>query len=195
MTNMTNSASKSGSEKHKNRQSLVILLAVFLLPIILAKLALDNQWLQLGVTNHGKLIQQPMTLTTLNIDKTKFAEQWLIIYRLPDECFEVCFTSIETVYNSYVALGKDMPRVTPLLIDTNIFTERQKNQLALSQWKIQPITSVIHTVLPKQQVLIADPLGNIILSHTIPQTLQQQSAFSKAIVADMKKLLKYSKVG
>lgn len=185
----------SNPEKHKNRRSLVMLLAVFLLPIILAKLALDNQWLQLGVTNQGKLIKQPMTLTTLNIDTTKITDQWVIIYRLPEKCTEVCLTSIETVYNSYVSLGKDMPRVTPLLLENNLFSEQQKNQLARSQWQIQPLTAVINTELPEPQVLIADPLGNIILSHTIPQTLAQQSAFSKAIVADMKKLLKYSKVG
>jgi hypothetical protein len=185
----------SNPEKYKNRRSLVMLLAVFLLPIILAKLALDNQWLQLGVTNQGKLIKQPMTLTTLNIDDTNIADQWLIIYRLPEECSEVCLTSIETVYNSYVSLGKDMPRVTPLLLDNNLFSEQQKNQLARSQWQIQPITAVINTELPEPQVLIADPLGNIILSHAIPPTLAQQSPFSKAIVADMKKLLKYSKVG
>jgi hypothetical protein len=183
------------SEKNKNRRSLVMLLAVFLLPIILAKLALDNQWLQLGVTNQGKLIKQPMTLRTLNIDNNNIVDQWLIIYRLPEKCSEVCLTSIETVYNSYVSLGKDMPKVTPLLLENNLFSEQQKNQLARSQWQIQPITPVITTELPKPQVLIADPLGNIILSHAIPQTLAQQSAFSKAIVADMKKLLKYSKVG
>ena len=35
---------------HKNRKSLVLVLLAFVLPIILAKMALEQDWLDLGVT-------------------------------------------------------------------------------------------------------------------------------------------------
>ena len=54
--------------KHKNRRSLLLLLAVFILPLLLAKLALDNQWLAQGVTNQGKLLTQPLTTAELGIN-------------------------------------------------------------------------------------------------------------------------------
>jgi hypothetical protein len=183
------------TSKHRNRRSLLLLVSVFILPILLAKLALENQWLDLGVTNQGKLLDQPLTLNELGIDQSEFAKQWLIIYRLPNVCPEICLHSIETVHNSYVALGKDMPRISPVLLKENIFSAQQNKQLAKSQWQILTLTSQMSNLLQKPQVLIADPLGNIILRHQLPEKVEQQAAFGKAIIADMKKLLKYSKVG
>jgi hypothetical protein len=179
----------------RNRRSLLLLMSVFILPILLAKLALDNQWLNLGVTNQGKLLTQPLTLEDLGISESELAKQWLIIYRLPNTCPDVCLHSIETVHNSYVALGKDMPRVSAVLLKGNIFSAQQSKQLAKSQWKILALTPKINNLLQEPQVLIVDPLGNIILKHQLPEQEQLQAAFGKAIVADMKKLLKYSKVG
>ena len=180
---------------NKNRRSLLLLITVFILPILLAKLALNNQWLALGVTNQGKLLEQALTLADLGINEGKFNQQWLIIYRLPDTCPAKCLQLIEAVHNTYVALGKDMPRVTPLLLKKNIFSVEQSKQLARSQWQILPLTTQMKQLLNKPQVLITDPLGNIILSYQLPESNQGRASFGKAILADMKKLLKYSKVG
>jgi len=181
--------------KHKNRRSLLLLLTVFILPILLAKLALDNQWLSLGVTNQGKLITQPLTLNDLGIDNQAFDKKWLIIYRLPHTCPDLCLHSIETVHNSYVALGKDMPRVSAVLLKEDLFSALQNQRLAKSQWEILALTPQMNNLLQEPQVLIADPLGNVILTHQLPEKEQLQAAFGKAIITDMKKLLKYSKVG
>ncbi|HCM45990.1 MAG TPA: hypothetical protein DIS98_00220 [Colwellia sp.] len=200
VTLISNSTSNSDhtsnqTSKHRNRRSLLLLLLVFILPILVAKLALENQWLDLGVTNQGKLLDQPLTLSQLGINESEYDKQWLIIYRLPNVCPEICLHSIEAVHNSYVALGKDMPRVSPVLLNKNIFSVQQSKQLAKSQWQILTLTSQMNNLLLEPQVLIADPLGNIILRHQLPEKIEQQAAFGKAIIADMKKLLKYSKVG
>ncbi|OUR78391.1 hypothetical protein A9Q75_13715 [Colwellia psychrerythraea] len=193
-SNKSDQTSNHASQK-RSRRSLLLLITVFILPILLAKLALDNQWLNLGVTNQGKLLAQPLTLKELGIDESELAKQWLIIYRLPNTCPDICLHSIETVHNSYVVLGKDMPRVSAVLLKKNIFSAQQRKQLAKSQWKILALTPQMSNLLQEPQVLIADPLGNIILRHQLPEKMEQQTAFGKAIVADMKKLLKYSKVG
>ena len=191
----TSSHTPKHALQKKSRRSLLLLVTVFILPILLAKLALDNQWLSLGVTNQGKLLTQPLTLKELGIDEPELTKQWLIIYRLPSTCPDLCLHSIETVHNSYVVLGKDMPRVSAVLLKENIFSAQQSKQLAKSQWKILALTPQMNNLLQEPQVLIADPLGNIILKHQLPEKMEQQAAFGKAIVADMKKLLKYSKVG
>jgi len=183
------------TSNQKNRRSLLLLLTVFILPLLLAKLALDNQWLNVGVTNQGKLITQPLTLDELGIDNKAFDKKWLIIYRLPNTCPDICLHSIETVHNSYVALGKDMPRVSAVLLKDDIFTDQQSQQLSKSQWTILALTPQIKDLIKSPQVLIADPLGNVILTHQLPKQEKLQAVFSKAIIADMKKLLKYSKVG
>lgn len=197
-TNNSDHSSDNRSKKissQRNRRSLLLLLTVFILPILLAKLALENQWLDLGVTNQGQLLAQPLTLDELGIDQSEFAKQWLIMYRLPNTCPDLCLHSIETVHNSYVVLGKDMPRVSAVLLKENIFSAKQSKQLAKSQWNILALTPQMNNLLQEPQVLIADPLGNIILRHQLPEKMEQQAAFGKAIVEDMKKLLKYSKVG
>jgi len=194
-TSEANTMQAKNTSKNKNRKSLLLLLTVFILPILLAKLALDNQWLNTGVTNQGELLTQPLTLSDLGINEQALAKQWLIIYRLPSVCPDRCLHSIEAVHNSYVALGKDMPRVTPVLLKSNIFSAQQSKQLDKSQWKILSLTPQMKNLLLEPQVLITDPLGNIILRHQLPAKEQQNAAFGKAIIADMKKLLKYSKVG
>lgn len=185
----------STKSAYKSRRNLILMLTVFILPIVLAKLALNNNWLDMGVTNKGQLLAKPLSLTTLGLNSKVPVNKWLIIYLLPNSCDSVCLQSIESVHNSYIAIGKDRPRVAAVLAKDDILNSKENQQLAKSQWQVIPLTQQIKQVLPDSQVLIADPLGNIMLSHEVPATLDQQSTFGKAILADMKKLLKYSKVG
>jgi len=179
----------------KNRKSLMLVLFAFALPIILAKLALEQNWLDLGVTNQGTLLHNNLTLTQLGLTDNDFSQQWLILYALPKQCHSSCLKALETVHNAYVILGKDMPRVTPVALKQQEFTEQQSQRLANSQWKILPMPIQSKNIITESQVFIVDPLGNVILSHLLPSEDVQQANFGKAIVADMKKLLKYSKVG
>jgi len=180
----------------KNRKSLLLVIFAFALPIILAKLALEQNWLDLGVTNQGKLLKNELTLTQLGLSQSDFAQQWLILYVLPKQCQASCLKTLETVHNTYVVLGKDMPRVTPVALRQQEFTTEQSQQLSNSQWQILPMPEQSKNIITEPQVFIVDPLGNVILSHLLPDIdVKQQASFGKAILADMKKLLKYSKVG
>jgi hypothetical protein len=181
--------------QHKNRRSLLLVIAAFALPIILAKLALEGNWLATGVTNKGTLLTNELTLEKLGIDSSKFNQQWLILYSLPKFCDSECQQALETVHNTYVALGKEMPRVSPVALFQNKLSNEQLAQISKSQWQLlaMPIQAKQH--LAESQVLIVDPLGNVFLSHKIPNNIEQLPQLGKQILADMKKLLKYSKVG
>jgi len=181
--------------QQKNRRSLLLVIATFALPVILAKFALDGQWLATGVTNKGTLLTNELTLEQLGIDKSEFDQQWLIIYNLPNHCDSNCQKTLETVHNTYVALGKDMPRVTPVVLYQRELSTEQLQRIAKSQWQLMAITNRAKEHIRTPQVLIVDPLGNVFLSHHIPESREQLSQFGKQILADMKKLLKYSKVG
>lgn len=181
--------------KHSNRRSLLLLLAVFILPIVLAKMALDNQWLALGVTNKGTLLTNPLTLNELGIKTQVPDKKWLVIYKLPLQCNSSCLASVEAVHNSYIAIGKDRPRVAAILLNAESFSAEALEQLSRSQWlSVKPVDMLPNQTL-QAQVLIADPLGNIMLVHQVPDDTEKLPQFGKAILADMKKLLKYSKVG
>jgi len=192
----TSQPTVDNTNRHKNRKSLILVLLAFVLPIILAKMALEQDWLDLAVTNQGTLLNNELTLAKLGLSDSDFPQQWLILYALPKQCLAPCLKSLETVHNSYVVLGKDMPRVTPVALTRSQFSPEQNKQLAKSQWHIKSMPAQSKNIIRQSQVFIVDPLGNVILSHTPPSADgKQQADFSKAIIADMKKLLKYSKVG
>jgi hypothetical protein len=181
--------------QHKNRRILLLVVAVFVLPILLAKFALNGDWLATGVTNKGTLLTNELTLDRLGIDNDTFSEQWLIIYSLPISCDLDCQKTLEAVHNTYVALGKEMPRVTPVALYQNELSTEQLQRISKSKWQLMPTPVQAKEQIKTPQVLIVDPLGNVVLSHQIPDSSGQLPQFGKQILADMKKLLKYSKVG
>lgn len=181
--------------QRKSRRSLLLVIATFVLPIILAKLALDGQWLAKGVTNKGALLTNELTLQQLGIDKPEFNQQWLILYNLPATCSYDCEKTMEVVHNTYVALGKEMPRITPVAIYHQPFSAQQNQQLKKSQWQLIALPNSSKHLIDASQVYIVDPLGNVFLNHQVPKNKEQLPQFGKQILTDMKKLLKYSKVG
>lgn len=186
---------KEKNVKKKNRRSFILMLAVFALPIILAKFALDGEWLATGVTNKGTLLTYELTLDKLGINDPAYNEQWLMIYSLPQQCALDCQKTLETVHNTYVALGKEMPRVTPVALYQSELSTEQLAHISKSHWQLLATPAQASKYIDKPQILIVDPLGNVFLSHQIPSNAEQFPQFGKNILADMKKLLKYSKVG
>ena len=169
--------------KYKNRRSLIMVVIAFALPILLAKLALENQWLEMGVTNKGRLLSDELTLKQLGIDNDAYSKQWLILYSLPEQCELNCEKALE------------MPRVTPVAMTQHILTSAQSAQIAKSQWQLVSMPNQAKQYIDHSQVFLVDPLGNVFLSHELPKNIESLPQFGKQILADMKKVLKYSKVG
>jgi len=180
----------------KSRRSFVLLLAVFIVPVVLAKLALEQQWFNYGVTNQGKLSTAEYSLTDLNLAHPKFSEQWLLLYRVADNCEQRCQAGLLAINNTYTLLGKELPRVTPVVISGGDLTSSHLiSNMRHNKWLSLPITPQASQLIQQAQLLVVDPLGNVVMSHETPENEQDFSAFSKAILADMKKLLKYSRIG
>ena len=194
-SNQVSNTTLAQSNKRKSRRSLIMVVIAFALPIILAKLALDNQWLDMGVTNKGRLLSNELTLKQLGIENKAYSQQWLILYSLPEQCASNCEKTLETVHNTYVALGKEMPRVTPVAMTQHDLTQAQSMQVSKSQWQLVAMPEQAKQYIDHTQVFLVDPLGNVFLSHEIPTQTESLPQFGKQILADMKKVLKYSKVG
>jgi len=185
----------SSSQLNKSRRSMLILLAVFIIPIVLAKLALSQQWFNYGVTNQGQLIENELTLAKLGLDVGDFDHQWLMLYTLPENCDQQCEKTLVSVNNTYIALGKEMPRVKPVALTQQALSVKQTDKIQLKKWHIQTMPALAKAAITQSQVFIVDPLGNVILSHVPPSSAEQLPQFGKAILADFKKLLKYSRIG
>tara|TARA_B110000196_G_scaffold211037_1_gene180973 strand:- start:2595 stop:3155 length:561 start_codon:yes stop_codon:yes gene_type:complete len=185
----------SSSELNKSRRSMLILLAVFIIPVVLAKLALNQQWFNYGVTNQGQLIDNELTLAKLGLNVDEFEHQWLMLYTLPTQCDVQCEKVLVSVNNTYIALGKEMPRVKPVALTQAGLTTSQAEKINSKKWHIQAMPALAKIEIKQSQVLIVDPLGNVILSHIPPKSDKQLPQFGKSILADFKKLLKYSRIG
>ena len=190
-----NNSNVNKNNPNKSRRSLLLVLATFALPIILAKFALEQQWLEMGVTNKGTLLANELTLEQLGLKTTDYEQHWLIMYSLPQQCSVSCQQTLEAVHNTYVALGKDMPRVSPVALYQNELSIDQRQKISQSKWQLVAMPEKAKQQITQSQIFIVDPLGNIFLSHQLPEKAEHLPQFGKQILADMKKLLKYSKVG
>jgi len=185
----------SNTQRNKSRKSMMLVLFAFILPVVLAKLALEQQWFNYGVTNQGTLVENELTLEKIGLATADFEQKWLMIYAVPTQCNAECEQALVSINNTYVALGKGMPRVTPVALTLSELSPSQLAKIHAKKWHTQTMPALAKNIITSAQVLIVDPLGNIILSHKIPQQYQELPSFGKAILADFKKLLKYSRIG
>jgi len=185
----------SAEKQKKSRRNLLMVVGAFALPIILAKLALTQNWLDYGVTNKGQLVENELTLKDLGISEPELDQMWLILYALPEQCDLKCEQTLASVNNTYIALGREMPRVKNVALYQKQLNKTQLKQIDENKWSMLPKPVNSHPIIQHPTVLLVDPLGNIILEHPLPTSTEQQALFGKGILADMKKLLKYSKIG
>ena len=145
------------------RKTVLVLLAVFLLPVILAWLTLKQGWFTPGVNSHGEWVQGQ-----ISDDK-----QWRLILPITPDC-ATCTAAVPLLNNIDTALGRDSDRVAVV-------------QLPASQ------------DLEAGYVYIADPPGLLIMRYALPDTQvdadKAQSVMGKALLSDLRRLLKYSRAG
>jgi hypothetical protein len=180
--------------KKKSQRNMLMVLGAFILPIIFAKLALDQHWFNYGVTNKGALVADDLNLEKLGLKKENFNHKWLIIYAAPNQCTSICAELLHSINNTYVALGEEVKRVTPVTLTSTPLNTNEATQLSAKAWQQLNFTAGKQQV-KQNQVFIADPLGNVVLSYSLPTQVEQLPSFGKAILADLKKLLKYSRIG
>lgn len=187
----------TNNKKSSNRITAILLILVFALPLVLAKFALEGDWFNRGATNKGTLLPEPVELQSL-LKKDK--PVWRLVYIVPQHCDIKCDNALYSVNQVWQASGREKNRVEPTLITTET-----SNQEKLAQLSTEPHWIVVNTsdeyltkVFNKQAVsgiFIADTLGNIILRYPLQVEQQQAVMKSRDILADLKKLLKLSRIG
>jgi len=185
----------SSKQLSKSRRTLLLVLAAFIIPVVLAKFALDQQWFNKGVTNKGTLLTNQITLDKMGLSADSFEKKWLMLYLLPEQCQQQCQQTLHSVNNTYIALGKESERVQPIALTHQDLTVSQRQLIKEKSWAIQSMPAQTSALFKDSQILIVDTLGNIILTYIPPKKESAQPLFGKAILADLKKLLKYSKIG
>ncbi|MFD1007857.1 hypothetical protein [Oceanisphaera ostreae] len=159
----------------RSRKVLLAMLAVFLLPVALAWLTLTQGWFTPAVNSHGEWVQGQIAADN----------QWRLILPTSPDC-DACLRVEPLLNNIDTALGRDGDRVAVVRLPTS-------NELEAGY------------------VYIADPPGLLIMRYVLPSSKsgvefdvnkqqeqereQEQAKMGKALLSDLRRLLKYSRAG
>tara|TARA_Y100000591_G_scaffold271966_1_gene247294 strand:- start:535 stop:1116 length:582 start_codon:yes stop_codon:yes gene_type:complete len=192
----------------KNKGFLFALI-IFGTPFLV--ISLSTFWYYAGLgpkstVNYGTMIDPPVDLGSLelelnyqplNIDSME--RKWMIIHFLDDRCNEDCLEAFYFSRQINTAIGREKDRVKRFYVASPKTHEKVKklfqseiNLTAISSKNInllrQKMTEAGVNPFIQPGFLLADPLGNIILSY-------QGDIDPKKILSDIKKLLRASKIG
>ncbi|MDN4502993.1 hypothetical protein QX776_11320 [Alteromonadaceae bacterium BrNp21-10] len=183
--------------KNNNKKSMLLVAAIFILPVILAKFALELDWFNKAATNKGELLDPVLDMSALY--STEPPQVWRILYTLPANCDDACQNAIYSVNQVWTALGKESDRAQPVIIVTEQSDAQARAQLSklpnltLLESDVDTVSSVFNSA--SQYIYIADTLQNVILRYPLHQQQQEAVLHSREILADVKKLLKLSRIG
>jgi hypothetical protein len=179
--------------KAKKPKALFILLLVFVLPVALAKLVLSLNLYQGGATNQGELLTGDLSYHSLSQTNPK-PHSWQVLYLLPSHCGSQCQDRLYILQQSHIALGQVKDRVSTIII-----VQSNSDIGALSGLKLEHQTMAANTqlasLLLEQQLIIVDPLGSLVMRYPGITGHDANISQGKALLADLRKMLKLSRVG
>jgi hypothetical protein len=215
VTQPNSSESSVSKVKQKNRLTIIALLVIFAMPVVFAYSAFFFNWYEgHNTVNKGELIKPILPRTEFNlfaedgslIEQSEYISKWSLIYVNPGlVCDDVCAINLNLIRQVHVALGKEAIRrddgrerlfrmlVMPMSsqIDVKAFTDITivKSEIKNSKWQ------AADRQIDASYIYLADPLGNILMRYGPFKSAEGISVKGKDLVKDIKKLLKYSRLG
>ena len=196
-----------------SRQAFVLLGLLFMAPAFVAWVmhySTEGGWRPEGMTNRGKLVHpaRPLTLPAeLRTGEKPLNEylqgKWTLLYIGDADCEEVCRDNLYKMRQIRVAQNENMYRIQRLfLVRTDVIPATLAGHLEAEHPKMEvvPISALQAEqiapdffvddvpVLGAERVFIVDPLGNLMMYYP-------PGADPSGMRKDLKKLLKYSKIG
>jgi hypothetical protein len=107
----------------KNRLTLLLLLAVFLLPVLGSWLLYANRAnVHLGTTNKGEFMQPPRQLdpAALGLPADWFAHHMTLVYAGGSGCDDACRRALHVMQDTRLALGEQTDQVRLLYLSAGI---------------------------------------------------------------------------
>jgi len=190
--------------RRRGRQVLLIIAAIFLLPVIVAfALYYGKLWRPAGSASKGALIEPARPLVVAGLKHADgspagadvFTGKWTLIYIGDGACDADCRTALVFGRQTRLALNNEMTRVQRVFLATGnccataYFSQEQPGLVALDA--SAPEAQVLIAQFPEDRrdsLYIVDPLGNLMMRHEAAHT-------SKDLLTDLKKLLKLSHIG
>ena len=190
--------------RSRGRRQLLIVAAVFLLPVLGAfALYYGQLWRPAGSSSKGELITpaRPLEIAGLRhadgtpADASVFQDKWTLLYIGDGACDADCRNSLVFARQSRLALNNEMTRVQRVFLATgnccanDYFKAEHAGLIALDA--SSPDAQKLLAQFPADRahsLYIVDPLGNLMMRHDASHT-------TKDLLDDLKKLLKLSHIG
>ncbi|GAM72172.1 hypotehtical protein [Vibrio sp. JCM 19236] len=184
-------ASLAKERQRNGRIKLLALLALFVIPVIAAKVILYMNWYEGGATNKGTLIEPRFTFEQAGLSNP-IPESWQLVFIVPEVCDSVCEERWYLLNQSKIALGAYSERVEVALYVSTSSDAKWVEALEIEHKVL---------VLPEQELpiadqdyLLVDPLGQWVIRY--PEVDSEQAVSqSKGLISDVRKILKLSRVG
>jgi hypothetical protein len=190
--------------RRRGRRVLLVLAAVFLLPVVVAfAMYYGNLWRPSGLASKGELITPARPLNTAGLrladGATPAADalkgKWSLVYAGDGACDADCRVALVFARQSRLALNNEMTRVQIVMLSTSNCCQSGYLEQVVPGIRVLDASSADAAGLlaqfpaaRAQSLFIVDPLGNLMMRHDAAHT-------SKDLLTDLKKLLKLSHIG
>ena len=186
------------------RASLVIIAAIFLLPLLLAWFMYTGtiDYRPAATRNFGQLVEPPVPLNWtdalmfaggdtpgLTADEA-FSDHWVILYPVPGPCLEDCLQAVSDLRQIHRAAGRQQARIRIALLLGEDGSGSLESTLRDTYSKFQLIrdpdgklaSALERASVEPVAVYLIDPLGNIMMTY-------QEGADPNNLKRDLKRLL------
>ena len=200
-------------QQTRSRWTLVLLVAIFVAPILLAYIVYKNKSLiPSSQKNHGTIISpaQPLPAFALKIIEgasfglNDIKRKWSYIYVIENECDDACQLNLLKMRNARIAQGAEGRRVNYYLILTAKLNDQtfaaelikahpKLNYLYATDSLAKPLLDILKgsgqaRLEDMKRVYMVDPIGNYMMFY-------EDGFDSLGIMEDLKFLLKASQIG
>lgn len=182
----------------KGRWQLILLATVFFGPLIVAIAMYFGGSVKPtddGQVNYGTLIAPPLSIDAKLHFDTGTRGRWTLLYKTSGPCADACEKALFDIRQIRLATGREIDRIERMLIIpaanadlTNILEAHPGLITDSGLGAIGAALADALTALPAEHIYIVDPLGNVMMRYDLQPD-------RKKLLGDLKKLLKFSRIG
>jgi cytochrome oxidase Cu insertion factor (SCO1/SenC/PrrC family) len=189
----------------RSRGQLLLLLALFFAPLLLAFLMYyGSHWRPVGHTNHGTLIEPPRPLPRLSLPRADGARadpgvlvgRWSLVYVASGDCDAACRDTLYFMRQTFLGMGNLIPRLQQVFVASGNccdrgYLEREHPELLTLDAGGDAAAPWLARIPPDGRastLFIVDPRGNLMMRYDAHQD-------PKGLREDLKKLLDLSHIG
>jgi hypothetical protein len=183
------------SEAPKSQRiTLILLAALFFVPLTAAFIAWKTGWRPVDSSIHGELLEP---IRQMPPAAEKLLKKWAVVYVGDGGCDKDCEQALVFARQVWLSLNKEMDRVNRAFLVTGNCCDLEyidKEHAGLKVYDVSEpeVYDQLMGVLPQEDLrhwlFVVDPLGNIVMRYDVRQN-------PRGLFDDLKKLLKLSRIG